>query len=86
MSIPCFGQRVQRAIDSNHLTDYKERAAFVRECVAHYELVLPRPTQLQYTEIAKAILAKYPCLKDRGTEYWVILSNFKLPGVIHTLT
>ena len=72
VSIPRFGQRVRMAIDCNHLTDYKERAAFVRECVARYELVLPRPTELQYTEIAKVILAKYPCLKDRGTEYWVI--------------
>ena len=38
------------------------RAAFVRKCVAHYEPMLPRPTEDQY---------KYLSLRDRGTLYWV---------------
>jgi len=43
----------------------------VRECVAHYEPILPRPIEEQYMAITQALLAKYPCLKDRGTCYWV---------------
>ena len=47
------------------------RAAFVRECVAHYEPMLPRPTHEQYTAITKALLEQYLSLRDRGTLYWV---------------
>ena len=72
ISIPHFGRRVQAAIKSNQLADHNERVVFVRECVAHYELILPRPTEEQYTRIAQEILKKYPCLKDNGTNYWVI--------------
>ena len=43
----------------------------MRECVAHYEPMLPRPTHEQYTAITKALLEQYPSLRDRGTLCWV---------------
>ena len=50
---------------------HKERAAFVRECVTFYEPILPRPTEAEYRAITEALLDKYPCLKDKGSQYWV---------------
>ena len=47
------------------------KAAFVRKYVAHYEPMLPRPTEEQYTAITKALLKQYLSLRDRGTLYWV---------------
>lgn len=70
ITLPQFGQRTQAAIDSGDVVLPTARAAFVRECVAHYEPILPRPTEEQYMAITPALLAKYPCLKDRGTCYW----------------
>ena len=54
-----------------NIGDHRERTAFVRECVAHYEPMLPRPTEEQYTAIARALLGMCPTLKDSGTHYWV---------------
>ena len=65
-----FSLKTQAAIKSGNIADHRERTAFVR-CVAHYEPMLPRPTEEQYTAIARALLDVCPTLKDNGTNYWV---------------
>ena len=54
-----------------NIGDHRERTAFVRECVAHYEPMLLRPTEEQYTAIARALLGLCPTLRDSETHYWV---------------
>ena len=69
--LPHFSKKTQAAIASGDIVLPLPRAAFMRECVAHYEPMLPRPTHEQYTAITKALLEQYPSLRDRGTFYWV---------------
>ena len=73
-SLPHFSEKTRAAIAGGEIVLPLPRAAFVRECVAHYEPVLPRPTEEQYTAITKALLKEVPCLKDKGTFYWVSIA------------
>lgn len=65
--LPHFSRKTKAAIASGEIVLPLPRAAFVREYVAHYEPMLPRPTEEQYTAITKALLKEVPCLKDKGT-------------------
>ena len=65
--LPHFSRKTKAAIASGEIVLPLPRVAFVRECVAHYEPMLPRPTEEQYTAITKALLKEVPCLKDKGT-------------------
>ena len=49
---------MQEAVDSGKIIFPTPRAAFVRECVAFYEPILPRPTEEEYLAITKALLEK----------------------------
>ena len=65
---------VQSAIDNNTLNHQTNRCAFVRECVLFYEGICQFPTEKEYSAISKAVVDKYPCLKDiRSSEYWVCI-------------
>ena len=68
----CFSRRVQGAIDGNTLNEPDNRCAFVRECVQHFDSILPRPSENEYKAISKKIVDTYPSLKDaRRSDYWV---------------
>ena len=60
-----FQAEVENAIDKNELDTPENRQAFVRECVAYFEGILPRPSTVEYSAISRKICDKYPCLKDR---------------------
>ena len=74
ISLPHFSEKTRAAIASGKIVQPLPKAAFVRECVAHYEPVLPRPTEEQYTAITQALLKEVPCLKDKCTLYWVSIA------------
>ena len=69
-----FSRTVQSAIDNNTLNHQTSKCAFVRECVLFYEGICQFPTEKEYSAISKAVVDKYPCLKDiRSSEYWVCI-------------
>ena len=71
---------MQYAIDEDKLAIPENRAALVREIVAYFEGILPKPTEEQYREIAKKVCDTYPSLKDkRAGEYWVKQVNCIVP-------
>ena len=57
-----YSRRIQNAADSDNLKVTEIRNAFVRESVAYFERILPRPTHEQYSAISKAFCDKYPSL------------------------
>lgn len=75
ITLPHFSSKTKKAIESGDIVLELPRARFVRECVAYYEPILPRPTGEQYTAIAKVLLKEYPCLRDKGTIYWVSIAS-----------
>ena len=69
--MPYFGTKTRAAIKSGDIVLPKPRVAFVRECVAFYEPILPRLTEEEYTAVSVQLLKGYPMLRDKGTHYWV---------------
>ena len=68
----CFSRCVQCAIDDKKLCVPENRAAFVREIVAYFEGILPKPSEEEYRKIAIKVCDTYATLKDkRAEEYWV---------------
>ena len=67
----------REAIESSTITNHKQRLAFVRECVANYEPMVPYFTMEKYTAITQALLKTVPCLRDRSTIYWVSVAGLE---------
>lgn len=70
----------RESIESSTITNHKKRLAFVRECVAHYEPMVPYFTMEKYTAITQALLKTVPCLRDRSTIYWVSVAGLEYFG------
>ena len=60
-------KKTRAAIESGDVANTMHRLAFVRECVAYYEPILPYPTAEQYMAITQALLKAVPCVRDRST-------------------
>ena len=67
-----FSKRIQDAIDNGTLGLSENRLGFVRECVAFFESILPRPTGEEYAAISRKFCSEYPSLQDKHhRNYWV---------------
>ena len=64
ITLPHFSSKTKAAIEAGTLSwNYQG----CEKCVAYYEPILLQLTGGQYTAIAKALLKKYPCLRNNGT-------------------
>ena len=69
-----FSNKIRSAIVNGELGVPANRMAFVRECVAYFEIQLPRPSNDEYTAIAKRICDEYPTMRSANqTKYWVYI-------------